>query len=146
MNLPKELTTVTPLSKAVALLFFVTLPILFFVFGMNYQKALENNQISPIQSVKILPTLTTQPSIGVKTECSNARGLKCPEGYACDTKQFPDGSGVCVKVGTTVSEYKCPKTEYVDCMPNNFIMKSECTSNFLQWAKENCPNFKGAAL
>lgn len=145
MQLPKELTTVTPLSKAIALLFFITLPILAFVFGMNYQKAIENNQISPIQSIKVFPSPVVQPSIGVKTEC-NSRGLKCPVGFVCDTRQFPDGSGVCIKVGTAVSEYKCPKTEYVGCMPKTFMMKLECTSSFLQWAKKNCPNFKGAAL
>lgn len=144
MQLPRELTTVTPLSKAIALLFFVTLPILAFVFGMNYQSMLENNQTSSIENVEVLPSPIIQPRKETKMECS-AR-TKCPEGYVCDTRQFPDGSGVCVKVGTTVKEYKCPKTEYVDCMPKTFMMKLECTSSFLKWAKENCPNFKGAAL
>lgn len=146
MQLPKELTTVTPLSKVIALLFFVTLPILAFIFGMNYQKALENNQVGSIQKINIFPSPTTEPKIGEKTPCSNGRGWKCPEGYVCDTSQFPDGSGICVKVGTAVGEYKCPKTEYIDCMPKTFMMKLECTSSFLQWAKKNCPGFKGAAL
>lgn len=37
MHLPKELTTVTPISKAIALILFLSLPIVSFIFGMNYQ-------------------------------------------------------------------------------------------------------------
>jgi len=146
MQLPKELVTVTPLSKAVALLLFVSLPILAFIFGMNYQVALENNQVNSIQKIDILPSQAVEPSIVEKMPCSDSRGWKCPEGYVCDTSQFPDASGVCVKTGTTIDEYKCPETEYVDCMPNTFMMKRECTRGYLQWAQENCPGFKGAAL
>jgi hypothetical protein len=40
MNLPKELTTVTPVSKIVALIMFITLPIIAFFFGMRYQTLL----------------------------------------------------------------------------------------------------------
>ena len=42
MHLPKELTTVTPLSKSVALLMFISLPIITFFFGMSYQSAITN--------------------------------------------------------------------------------------------------------
>lgn len=42
--------------------------------------------------------------------------------------------------------YSCPKTEWVNCMP---ILTPEaqksCTNEYLDWAKNNCPNFKGAA-
>lgn len=48
MNLPKELTTVTPLSKAVALLLFISLPIVGFMFGMNYQAGAYDNLIKPV--------------------------------------------------------------------------------------------------
>lgn len=46
------------------------------------------------------------------------------------------------------SEYICPATEWVDCMPgpDSAGIKFECTDTFLSWAQENCPNFKGAAL
>src|SRR3989344_7567875 len=37
MQLPKELTTVTPLSKNIALIMFTLLPIIAFILGMNYQ-------------------------------------------------------------------------------------------------------------
>jgi hypothetical protein len=45
------------------------------------------------------------------------------------------------------SNYTCPKTEYVDCMPGpGKETRTECQPAFLQWAQKNCPRFKGAAL
>jgi hypothetical protein len=41
VRLPKELTTVTPLSKALAVIVFLTVPIIAFFMGMNYQDALK---------------------------------------------------------------------------------------------------------
>jgi len=38
MKLPKELTTVTPLSKTVALLMFILLPVIAFLLGMKFQQ------------------------------------------------------------------------------------------------------------
>jgi len=38
MKLPKELTTVTTLSKTVALIMFISLPIIAFIAGMNFEK------------------------------------------------------------------------------------------------------------
>jgi len=43
--------------------------------------------------------------------------------------------------------YKCPASEYVDCMP---ILTPEkqaaCTPEAMAWYKTNCPNFKGGAM
>lgn len=36
-GLPKELTTITPMSKMLAMFLFIALPVLAFVFGMYYQ-------------------------------------------------------------------------------------------------------------
>ena len=44
MKIPKELTTVTPLSKAVALCMFIVLPIIAFILGMHYQTMLEESR------------------------------------------------------------------------------------------------------
>ncbi len=45
------------------------------------------------------------------------------------------------------TSFQCPTTEWVDCMPTiGGGGKLECTNDFLSWAKENCPNFKGAAF
>lgn len=40
----------------------------------------------------------------------------------------------------------CPEGEYVDCMPPiDGGKREQCSSNYPEWAKANCPNFKGAA-
>ena len=45
------------------------------------------------------------------------------------------------------SPYVCPDKEWVDCMPIVDQARSfQCSQGYLQWAKKNCPNFKGAAL
>jgi hypothetical protein len=54
-----------------------------------------------------------------------------------------------IKPSSTVPSttgFKCPKTQWVDCMPTIGIeMKTMCSAEYLIWAKQNCPNFKGAA-
>lgn len=64
MKLPKELTTITPVSKALALLLFITLPICGFFLGMQYQKILDASISQPdsITSAKIIPTTTLPES------------------------------------------------------------------------------------
>ncbi len=46
---------------------------------------------------------------------------------------------------TTQIKYTCPASEYVDCMPGPGPAKENCSPEFLNWAQENCPNFKGGA-
>lgn len=41
--------------------------------------------------------------------------------------------------------YSCPVSEWVDCLPGLGDQKPQCQPNYLNWAKINCPNFKGAA-
>ncbi len=67
MPLPKELTTVTTLSKSVALLMFILLPIVAFLLGAKYQRSIQNGE-SPV-----VPT-----------------GISC----TADAKMCPDGSAV----------------------------------------------------
>lgn len=47
MKLPKSVTTVTPLSKTLALLMFILFPIAGFYIGMQYQKALDIYALYP---------------------------------------------------------------------------------------------------
>ena len=63
MSLPKELITVTPLSKFLALTLFITLPILAFIFGIKYESNLnQSNQtisnILPTSENTLQPTFT----------------------------------------------------------------------------------------
>lgn len=43
------------------------------------------------------------------------------------------------------STYSCPQTEYIDCMPGPGSLRTQCATEYLQWATENCPGFQGAA-
>lgn len=45
--------------------------------------------------------------------------------------------------------FTCPKTEWINCMPGptdgkTVSINTECTTEYLDWAKANCPNFQGA--
>jgi hypothetical protein len=45
-----------------------------------------------------------------------------------------------------IANFRCPSSEWVDCMPGPDKVKPECDPTYLQWASQNCPNFRGAAL
>lgn len=67
MQLPKSFTTVTPVSKAIAILLFISLPFIGFYLGINYQKSITiyPTTIAPIQKypkVTIIPTIVLTPS------------------------------------------------------------------------------------
>ena len=72
---------------------------------------------------------------------------QCPTGYTCKLDGgYPDAGGVCVSTSKPVdSNYTCPKTEWVNCMPILTLEAQKlCTQEYLNWAKSNCPGFKGA--
>jgi len=56
MTLPKSLTTVTTFSKILALVLFIMLPFIGFIFGMEYQQKIDN--IQPVSN----PTQSSNPS------------------------------------------------------------------------------------
>lgn len=45
----------------------------------------------------------------------------------------------------TPNRYLCPVTEWLDCMPKIGPVSEKCEPAYIQWAKNNCPNFKGGA-
>lgn len=48
---------------------------------------------------------------------------------------------------TSQTSYTCPATEWVDCMPSTDSRpRPQCSREFLDWARANCPGFQGAAL
>ncbi len=69
MKIPKELTTVTPLSKFLALALFIKLPILFFFLGMRYQSTLQK-QLSvyqaPVATISATPAVQQMPALEQK--------------------------------------------------------------------------------
>ena len=48
INLPKQLTTVTPFSKVLAIVLFILFPFIGFLSGMQYQSLLGTSEISPM--------------------------------------------------------------------------------------------------
>ncbi len=47
---------------------------------------------------------------------------------------------------TPDTENVCPDSEWVNCMPGPDVgARPNCEPEFLEWAKDNCPNFQGAA-
>lgn len=64
MNLPKELTTVTYLSKSIALVMFIALPIIAFMYGRRYEQTISlNNTIDTNIVQHIKPTLSKPKDI-----------------------------------------------------------------------------------
>lgn len=145
-----------------------------FILGMNYQKIIEENRkisatptptksVACTMEVKICPGGTpvgrvppdcefapcldeTTPGGNSGQFCGGIAGTECPEGYICQLDgNYPDAAGICINRTSPVELYECPKDDYVDCMPGPDKLKSECNPQYLQWAQENCPNFKGAA-
>ncbi len=43
------------------------------------------------------------------------------------------------------SKYTCPSSAYIDCMPGVYFVRPQCTKEYLDWIRVNCPNFKGVA-
>lgn len=88
MSISKEFTTVTPLSKAIALTMFIVLPIISFAFGMSYQATLQ-------------ATKSGVPAVVVPTE----EVVACTE----EAKICPDGTSV-GRSGPNCEFEKCPST------------------------------------
>jgi len=63
----------------------------------------------------------------------------------------PDNWNVVTQILSTFkfinnTKYTCPTSEWVNCMPGPGPSKPQCQPEYLKWASNNCPNFKGAAL
>jgi len=69
MELPKYLTTVTPLSKILAIILFVLLPVLGFIFGMEYKQMQIQSQppTSTVFPTPIPIPIHTVPPISIPT-------------------------------------------------------------------------------
>jgi hypothetical protein len=65
MKLPQVLTTVTPLSKYLAFLLFIVLPILAFISGIRYQEGMQNTKqiLQKAEVVKTTPQKESLPQI-----------------------------------------------------------------------------------
>jgi len=108
MKLPKWAVTVTPLSKALALIIFISFPIIAFLLGMQYQNLLnvkvQNNKIDNAQEKN--STLIANPaSVYCEDQGGQSKIITDPDGSQrgdcvfadsreCDEWQF-FRTGVC---------------------------------------------------
>lgn len=134
MQLPKELTTVTPLSKTIALIMFTLLPILAFLIGVEYEKKQSEQPVysNPQQKActedaRICPDGSTVGRTG-----PNCEFAKCPTPTVKEDFYLP-------------TPFRCPKSKWLNCMPGPNKNLKFCKEEFLIWAKANCPGFEGGA-
>lgn len=92
-KLPQSMTTVTRVSKLVAMVLFIVFPFIGFYLGMQYQK-----MITPAYP----PTVYEAPQKANTMEtlgkmCGGIGGLVCKDGYKCQLDgNYPDAGGTCV--------------------------------------------------
>lgn len=110
IQLPKEFTTVTPLSKILALIIFLTFPIYGFLLGAYFQRLADLNNQPPVIINYILkptpiPTGITPSTLSCRTS------QDCPSDYRClqsgpiaiDPRTGQSRSNkACVKNGTII--------------------------------------------
>jgi hypothetical protein len=90
MKLPKWTTTVTPLSKTLALIFFTILPIIAFFFGMEYQKRVDQSIPEIIQTIS--PTTISPTTEPIKDQFSLCEtDSDCPARNGCFAYQCVGG-------------------------------------------------------
>lgn|GEM_PF-6978428 len=104
------------MKKVINLTVFLIFIIISFILGRNYENIV--NYITNIVNQQTSCDFAPCPTIHQE---NNQKKTKSPIGY------------------------QCPESGYVDCMPGPYELKWECTMEYLNWARENCPNFKGAA-
>lgn len=130
MTLPKELTTVTPLSKSIALILFILLPILGFFIGMKYQELLSLQDIQ----TNLTQSINKNISSDQKTSClNNTKVCTSSQDCTCSSSvrgndscwyQLPVGPGVGIP-GTSERPGKCwygplPMIGGVSSQPNSY--------------------------
>jgi hypothetical protein len=85
MKLPKSFTTITPLSKAIALSMFIIFPVLAFCFGMYCQQLLDLGYTPQlvIEYKYIKPNPAPLPTQSLTNASSCQTNNDCPSGYYC---------------------------------------------------------------
>ncbi len=79
----------------------------------------------------------------LKDKLSQYESLPSPTPIVIIATPSPIATSSASPVGKAL-KYSCPENGYVDCMPGTDI-KSECSTEAINWYQENCPDFKGVA-
>lgn len=89
MFLPKELATVTPLSKTLAMILFIALPFIGFYFGMRYQSMVDLNKQEQenIISVTNEEMITDYNKTDLPVELSVDSSANLPDYSLCSTAE-----------------------------------------------------------
>lgn len=75
IKLPVSLTTITPFSKYLAMVVFISFPILAFFAGMNYQKMIDQMKYQQTDLTTLKPTPTPNPIANWKTYSDTKNGF-----------------------------------------------------------------------
>lgn len=133
MQLSKELTTVTPLSKVLALFMFILLPIIGFVAGVQYQVLIdksvktEQNKYSYPRTEETLPSVTPTSTITnhktnfIENVIPNLSPTKAP-----GVRYEENGMMV----------YKDNNYGFLFRFPTSLILDSDSSSNWLSFLQE----------
>ncbi len=121
MKLPKELTTVTPFSKALAVILFITLPFFGFYLGLLYQKSLTvpSGRACTLES-KICPDGSTVGRTGPNCEFAQCPTVAKPADNSCtENRDCPSGFSCIPDCGPPVARIDEP-TPISHCKPEGF--------------------------
>ena len=148
MTLPKSYTTVTPYSKALAAILFISLPFLGFYLGINYQKKIDStpSEKIPVNTRTAFPTPQTERCenerhglIGVTTFGDDTCLLTFPlNGYKMNgfIMGYPDSWEVKARgaEGTNLFFGKRPFSDNLE--PTKIFMSSTVTKHPLEKADQ----------
>src|SRR3989344_1976481 len=153
MSLPKELTTVTPLSKIVALILFIFLPILGFHFGIKYQQLITNTNFTYLTSPSLTPgpiVVNDTGSWKTYTDNKNDFSLKYPSDWEVNKKDWGvtlyrdknnDRQGISVEYavsGPTLNDDNSDPLTHIEAHKNYYLNStSYAFDGGVQLSKEN---------
>jgi hypothetical protein len=134
MKLPKELTTVTPLSKTLALILFIVLPFIGFFIGVRYESlqkqqskmpdvsmiSQKNTIITQFPTLSITPTLPIQntPVIAPTEAATTVEIIPLESTLGWKDISY---SGISLKVPTDARIESLNNTELIYVNPNDHI-------------------------
>ena len=140
MKLPKSLTTVTPLSKLLAMILFILFHLMGFLLGMEYQKVLDEPKINAKEVAaipKITPTIDAMA--GWKTYENKDLGYTIQ--YPTDWTEFTGAygaqsnfNGKQQSLSITWSQHAADQGNAGGCIsPCHFIVKNKLNFNTYNW-------------
>jgi hypothetical protein len=124
MTLPKNLTTITPLSKTLAIILFIVFPLVGFLIGMKYQQLntlnpttlsnitnIKSNPINKTASITPTPLITIDESTGWNIYAANDE-FKYQIEYSPNLyvikRDFPGTMFFTIKLANSDNYYKSP--------------------------------------